>query len=39
VLEVYVGDIGAFGELVPDDWLKDPGTQRPPTQKRLRRFS
>ncbi len=38
-LEVYVGDLETFEELVPDDWLKDPDGERPALEERLRRFS
>jgi len=38
-LEVYVGDLETFTELVPDDWLKDQGLERPPLAERLRQFS
>jgi hypothetical protein len=39
VLEIYIGDLKAFEELVPDDWLKDADVQRSPLAERLRRFS
>ena len=39
VLEVYVGNLEAFEELVPDDWIKDDATSRPPLEERLKRFS
>ncbi len=39
VLEVYVGDIKTFEELVPDDWLRGSGVQRPPFAERMRRFA
>jgi hypothetical protein len=38
-LEVYVGDLERFSALVPDDWLKDRATERPPLAERLRQFS
>jgi len=38
-LEVYIGDLRVFEELIPDDWVKDLGVERPPLQKRLKRFS
>jgi hypothetical protein len=38
-LEVYVGDLKTFRELIPDDWLKDMKVERPPLQERLARFS
>ena len=38
-LEIYVGDLENFSALVPDDWLKEQGTERPPLAKRLREFS
>ena len=39
VLEVYIADLTTFDDLVPDDWIKSPTIQRPPTQKRLQHFS
>lgn len=39
VLEVYVGDIGAFEALVPDAWLKEKAAARPTLSARLRKFS
>ncbi len=39
VLEVYIGDLEAFDELIPDDWVKDPAVQRPGSAKRLQKFS
>ena len=37
-LEAYIGDLKAFEDLVPDDWLKN-ATDRAPLAERLRRFS
>ena len=37
-LEVYIGDLETFEDLVPDDWLKN-ATDRAPFAQRLRRFS
>ena len=39
VLEVYVGDLEVFAELVPDDWLNDKPVSRPDEATRLRRFA
>jgi hypothetical protein len=39
VLEVYVGDLDVFADLVPDDWLKDGSQGRPGLEERMRRFS
>jgi len=39
VLEVYVGDLKAFEELIPDDWLKGMSVSRPPAAERMRRFA
>jgi len=39
VLEVYVGDLDVFADLVPDDWLKDGSQGRPGVEERMRRFS
>jgi hypothetical protein len=38
-LEVYVGDLKSFKELIPDDWLKDLQVERPPLENRLAQFS
>ena len=37
-LEVYIGDLQKFDDLVPDDWLRD-ASGRDDVQTRLRRFS
>ena len=37
-LEVYVGDLDKFDDLVPDDWLRD-SSGRPGRDERLARFS
>jgi len=39
VLEVYIGDLETFEELIPDDWVKDPAVRRPGPGERLRTFS
>jgi hypothetical protein len=39
VLEVYVGDLDVFSDLVPDDWLRNAGGDRPSPEDRIRRFS
>ena len=39
VLEVFIGDLPTFDDLVPDDWVKTPTSQRQPLQKRLQHFS
>jgi hypothetical protein len=39
VLEVYIGDLTTFEDLLPDDWLSDAAVQRPILEERLRRFS
>ena len=38
-LEVYVGDLEKFAELLPDSLLKNPGDQRPSLQKRMHIFA
>jgi hypothetical protein len=38
-LEVYIGDLATFNDLLPDDWLKDEIGNRPPLGERLQRFS
>ena len=39
VLEIYVGDLEKFEELVPDDWLNDSADERPALQERLQHFA
>lgn len=39
ILEVYVGDLMAFEELVPDGWLNDPDIKRPEVEERMRVFA
>ena len=39
VLEVYVGDLTVFEELMPDDWLKQKSADRPDEAARMRRFA
>ncbi len=39
VLEVYVGDLERFSDLVPDDWARDGGEARPNLARRLEHFS
>ncbi len=38
-LEIYIGDLATFAELVPNDWLKPGEVERPPPEQRLRYFS
>ena len=38
-LEVYVGDLETFEELIPDEWVKHLGVERPPLPERLAHFS
>jgi hypothetical protein len=38
-LEIYVGDIEKFIDLLPDDFLKQAGVDPPPLKERLKRFS
>ena len=38
VLEVYIGDLDKFMDLVPDDWLNDT-SGRPGLEERMTRFS
>ena len=38
-LEVYVGDLESFEELVPDDWLKDLNIKRPSLEQRIEHFA
>ncbi len=39
VLEVYVGDLDDFSDLVPDDWLNERSEARPTLEERMRQFS
>jgi hypothetical protein len=39
VLEVYVGDLESFQELIPDDWLQQDTADRPDEAARMRRFA
>jgi hypothetical protein len=39
VLEVYVGDLEKFRELVPDDWLGDQENNRPSLERRMHTFA
>jgi len=39
VLEVYIGDLDRFEDLVPDEWLKDVAAERPDAEARLKRFA
>jgi hypothetical protein len=39
VLEIYVGDLDKFIDLLPDDFFKKAEVKPPPLQERLRRFS
>jgi len=39
VLEVYIGDLDKFEDLVPDEWLKDVAAERPGAEARIKRFA
>ena len=39
VLEVYVGGLESFEELIPDDWVKDSDAERPSLEARMRYFA
>jgi hypothetical protein len=39
ILEIYVGDLETFEDLLPDDWLKDVDPDRPNVAERMREFS
>ena len=39
VLQIYIDNLDTFDELIPDDWLKDPGVNRPPVEERLQDFA
>jgi hypothetical protein len=38
-LEIFVGDLEKFIDLLPDDWIKQAGIAPPPLEERLKRFS
>ncbi len=38
-LEVYVGDLGKFEELLPDEWVNDSIGERPSLEKRMHTFA
>ncbi len=39
VLEIYVGDLDKFVDLLPEDFLKASGIEPPPIQERMKRLS
>jgi hypothetical protein len=39
ILEVYVGDLETFEELIPDDWVKEAVTERPQLEVRMQHFA
>lgn len=39
VLEIYVGDLDKFIDLLPDNFLKQSGIEPPPIAERMKRFS
>ena len=39
VLEIYVGDLDKFVDLLPEDLMKTSGIKPPPVQERMKRFS
>ena len=39
VLEIYIGDLETFSDLLPDEWYKDLNVERPDSAERLRLFS
>ena len=38
-LEVYVGDLDKFEELIPDEWLKESVGERPSLEQRMQTFA
>ena len=38
-LEVFVGDLDMFAELVPDEWIAGSISERPPLEKRMQTFA
>ena len=39
VLEVYIGDLDKFDELVPDAWFAEAGANRPSLEQRMQTFA
>ena len=39
ILEIYVKDIATFIHLIPEDWIRESGTEPPPLEERMKRFS
>ena len=39
VLEIYVGDMDKFVDLLPDAWIRQAGVEPLPIEERMRRFS
>ena len=39
ILEVYIGDLEKFEELVPNGWLKDSAAVRPDVEARIKHFA
>jgi hypothetical protein len=39
VLEIYVGNLEVFDELIPDDWIKDSSIKRSTVEERLQKFA
>jgi len=39
VLEIYVGDVDKFVDLLLDAWVRQAGVEPPPIEERMRRFS
>ena len=38
-LEVYIGDLDKFEELIPDEWFKDSASERPSLEQRMQAFA
>ncbi len=38
-LEVYIGDLEKFEELIPDEWFKDSASKRPSLEQRMQTFA
>jgi hypothetical protein len=38
-LEIYIGDLEKFDELIPDDWITDPKIQRATIEQRMQTFA
>ena len=38
-LEIYIGDLEKFDELIPDEWIQDPNIKRASLEQRIQTFA